>query len=115
MARENSAGARWRRSAAAVGFAVILVPVAVGVPRAVFAADSQPTIGQLVTAPTSADSGSAPGAPTDRRRKHPNRTKRQARHPIRPRQRTHPFRGVLALSAVGVPETSEDPIPHHHR
>ena len=58
MARENPAGARWRRSAAAVGFAVILVPVAVGVPRAVFAADSQPTIGQLVTAPTSADSGS---------------------------------------------------------
>ncbi len=35
--------------------------------------------------------------------------------PIRPRQRTHPSGGVLALSAVGVPETSEDPIPHHHR
>ncbi len=64
MARENSAGGRWRRSAAAVGFAAILVPVAVGVPRAVFAADSQPTIGQLVTAPTSADSSSvsAPSA-----------------------------------------------------
>ena len=52
------AGGRWRRSAVAVGFAVIVVPDRVGVPRAVFRR-RQPTHNRTaLTAPTSADSSS---------------------------------------------------------
>jgi len=43
----------------------------------------------------------------------PTRRKDKRDTPIRLRQRTHPLQGVLALSAVGVPAWTGEPIPHH--
>ncbi len=45
----------------------------------------------------------------------PTRRKNKRNTPIRPRQRTHPSRGVLALSAVGRLVSSGAPIPHHQQ